>query len=619
MRLLKTGGVLAAGLALACGIWLLAPHDSDEAQRGGAAKPLPRALSWHAGDRQSYELEIQSANDLAAGAPRSGGRLQQRLSGVLHLQVFEVTAERVEVGFQLAQATLSVNGVDREEINRQLSRAFMLELSPTGTPLDWRFTPGLDPKLERLLQEMILSFQFVEPAAAAPSWETEERHGAGTYRSLYRRMDDGSIVKQKLGYLSFAQEGPTAIADGLVQVDSSSFTFLVNDSKSWLDTAEFRELLSVQSGGDALLKAEITGHLRHLEGYQGSFSEIDRLPPGAAPLAVSTTPDLPPVQEKTPVGDLPQPYPTAFRAMLAELVRGGAGRIETLYKIRDYLLEFPDAAHLVVGYLQEHHLVDRSAADLLHALELAGHPTAQAALLSVMADPQGHHLNRLRAVIALGGVANPTAETVDDLWLAYEDRGSAEREDLSNTAILAIGVLGSTARSSGDGPMHSAITARLVEAASGAPGPMARATVLKAMENTGDESLAGRVQADLDNPSPRVRAAAAIAFGTLAGADSAPDLAGRIETEQVPRVRAALVEGMINAGNADPAALELIAGLAGAETDEPTRLQMAKYLGGNLDSSASGRNTLERMLREDPSRRIRKYLGRVLYKSQPGP
>jgi len=85
---------------------------------------------------------------------------------------------------------------------------------------------------------------------------------------------------------------------------------------------------------------------------------------------------------------------------------------------------------------------DRTRADLYLAFELAGSPEAQAALASVLAEPSWSAQDGMRAIVALGGVKNPTADTLAALWnTAVGGQSGDGYEHLPGTAALAPGNL----------------------------------------------------------------------------------------------------------------------------------------------------------------------------------
>lgn len=79
-----------------------------------------------------------------------------------------------------------------------------------------------------------------------------------------------------------------------------------------------------------------------------------------------------------------------------------------------------------------------AVASIINALELSGTPEAQKALISIIRGNHQLPLDRIRAIVALGGIQNPTTNTLNTLWNQVGKRATPLSIEMSNTAALAL-------------------------------------------------------------------------------------------------------------------------------------------------------------------------------------
>ena len=242
---------------------------------------------------------------------------------------------------------------------------------------------------------------------------------------------------------------------------------------------------------------------------------------------------------------------------------------------------------------------------------MAGTPDAQEALCRVVREPTWSRKDGLRALIALGRVANPTEDNLQTLWDTSRARSSSNAEDLANTASLALGSIGNRMLAEG-AEGYADLRDELTDVVWSAASSEEQALALIALGNTGDASLSPEVATLLDAPDSFVRAAAASTLGRLGTEDVAPDLMRRLDVEPSSLVRASIAGALSSWKSPSSAAMESIRTMVRTEHDEQTRLRMARVLGQNLNDFPENAVVLTELVATEKSRLIRTYAAKTM-------
>jgi HEAT repeat protein len=319
------------------------------------------------------------------------------------------------------------------------------------------------------------------------------------------------------------------------------------------------------------------------------------------------------VSERAAPSVTPEEARRLIRAETAALDAATEGRTLRIHRLRDLLRVDPTLPALLLEIMQSEELTDRTRADLYLALELAGTEPAQAALTSVIGNPAWSGRDSMRAIVALGGVGDPSSATVASLWsTAQGGAASGDGFDLAGAATLALGSLGQAMLGNEDADYPS-LRARLVSGALGGTGtPEQRANYVHALGNTRDAALARDIVVLLDDPEPVVRRAAALSLGRLDVDRSADQLLSRFERDDSPEVRGAIAESLVSWTAPSADAVETMRDEIAAEANENTRFHMARFLGKNLGQFPESRPVLEQLLRTERSTRIRQSVAEAL-------
>lgn len=232
-----------------------------------------------------------------------------------------------------------------------------------------------------------------------------------------------------------------------------------------------------------------------------------------------------------------------------------------------------------------------------------------------MLDPSWAPMDAMCAIVALGGVAAPTPDTLAALWdIALTGATYGERKDLPGTAALALGSLGNTLLGAED-DNYASLRTGLQAGAVSAGSPHQQSAYLHALGNTGDPDpiLRNDIAGFLADPAVEVRSAAAKTLGRLGTGPVAEQLLESFEQEQNSVVRSSIAGALAAWEEPSPRAMALARSSIQAEPDEKTRYNLALLLGNNLEQYLENRPLLEELLRTEQSKRIRQQAADSLY------
>ena len=605
MRVRTAVAGLLALLALGLAIFYLLPSGNIATSPDGTG-PAPRAganatLQWRPGTSQQYSVNVDSTFTLTMPGATSGQSMKLLIEGTLRYRTLELDATGVLLGLQFTPINMSIDGAFDTDVNRALATPFRVRLRRDGLPLSFEFPAAISAEHREVLENLVRMFQAV--IVDKDNWQLQESNASGRYDASYSRTSPGTVVKQKQRYL----EGVAAM--DVPQVTSTE-SITLDPAHDWLTAMTVEETLVTRDAGSASTRVVNHASLALLPGPTPGGRDSWRFVAAPAPAVTD--------QEVPARAAASLSHEAAEQQLLRgveELNTATEGRSVLIHQLRDLLLVDDQLPAVLLDTLGNEELSQQTRADLFLAMELAGTPAAQSALSSVLYDADSSPQDAMRAIVALGGVAAPTGETLAALWdLAQSDLADTERRDLPATATLAIGSLGNNLRTAGNDDYLS-LRQDLQSGASTATAPEQRAAFLYALGNTADPepSLRRDIAEYLQDPSARVRSAAASAIGRLGADEVADKLVATVQQESSGQVRAAIVEALATWDQPSATANEWVQRAIRQERDEKTRYNMAVFLGNNMATYPGNRAVLQELLVTEQSRRIRQQLADTLY------
>lgn len=561
-------------------------------------------LRWRPGTSQQYRVRVDSTFQMNAAEANPTLSLQVRLEGVLDAQTLEAGPAQTLVGMRLSTVELQVGGKTEAQTNLALAVPFRVRFASGGLPEAFEFPAAVTAEHRDMLENLVRTFQVA--MGQGQSWVAQEPNASGTYEAAYLRSAPTRLEKRKLHFVDAAPATAGAVAE-----IASTESIRLEAGRDWIVAMNVDEV--VRSKGQGGPAVEVTSHASlKLQSVSSTHAavEADGWRFVAAPV---------PVQLARAEAATSAPSPEAARQQLADglsaLDAAREGRSLLIHRLRDLIRSDGKLASVLLESMKTLQLSDRTRADLYLVFELAGSPQAQAALRSVLTDTSWSQRDAMRAIVALGGVARPGADTVSALWRsARSGPAGTDGGPLASTATLALGSLGNRLNAARD-TSYPTLRAGLLNGALSGGNSRLRANYVHAIGNTGDVSLARDIVALLEDADPRLRSAAAQSLGRLGSSDVADALLRRLQLERSDVVRGSIAEALASWKSPMAPAVEWVRAAIGSEPDENTRYHMARMLGTSMSAHPVNTEVLQDVQRFEQSRRIRHYIAEALAKA----
>ena len=561
-------------------------------------------LQWRAGRSQTYDVVVDSSFIMTMPGATSGQEISVNIDAILDYQTLEVKVNNVIVGMRFSSMEMKISGVTEEAVNDALTQPFRVHIAPNGLPQSFEFPAAVPAEHREIIENFVRMFQLV--IEDGKSWVVQETNSSGDYEAAYTRNSPTILLKKKQRFLSSSSS-----LSATVPVVESNETIRIDDNNDWIADMKIDETVSSkdQNGPSVVVtnKASLKLGDTKTATSRASWDFVSSMESTANTRIANAKPAI--SREE------------AERRILADidkLEKVKDGRSILIHSLRDLLLANDEMPFVLLEYMKTEQLSDRTRADLYLAFELAGSPQAQAALTSVFTDQNWSFVDSMRAIVALGGVAKPTDDTISALWdTAYSSAAGTERDELPGTAALALGSLGRNMNKEQD-ENYISLRSGLINGASGAADTHQRAVYLHALGNTGDPdpTIRNNITPFLNDSAPEVRSAAAKTLGRLGSAEVAEQLLQSFEQEQSDVVRSSITEALSSWETPTQVAVTTIKEAIGNERDENVRYNMAVLLGNSMNKFPENRKVLEKLLTAEQSKRIRQQVAEMLFKPQ---
>ncbi len=584
------GGIVATNM-------MLNPERSAQSSGIDAAEPqadLAPALRWSSTETGYYEIAI--ASDIQLAGATDDSRLKTLFRGTLALTLAPAKGTDIDLTVAFPDASFSINSILNPEVSALLATPFQVTVAANGLFQKFEFPDYLDAKTAAMLEEIMRSTQVIVEEGVN-RWQGEESGRSGTFRADYRFIAPASIEKSNKHFT----EPPAGSKGGMrVAVQSYNARATLPDHGNWLASFHAEEKNELRKAGDTVLSSTI----------QVDLEQTDRVPIRSWQVQNDDRAGRKKGSASAEVAVSLAESQARLTKLLAEFVATGPGKHARLEMLVSQLSEHDELCAELAGRIKNETFSDRDVAELFLVLELTASASAQAALSQLMDDPEVAANNRLRAIVAIGGISAPNEETLQALWDNVDDR-SASNEDYSNTTALALGSISHFNRQA-DGEQWQEISDQLASRYDSAGDPSARSILLIAMANTGDEGHYRTFTQALGDAQAEVRIAAAQSLAKSTQTGTAKILMESFNGETDLDTRQAIAVALARNAEPDSEVLAMTASLVPQENDEPTRWRLAKYLAQHPQLVREDHELLATHLMTEPSARIRKTLANWL-------
>ena len=558
-------------------------------------------LTWRVGTLQKYTVEVNSSMDMQADAQLQVPALEVDIAGTLTLRTLEVDNNSALAGFRFSDVNMAVAGSSDDAVNQALQQPFRVQYSLTGAPISFEFPTSVIAEHRLIIENLIRMFQV--NLQIGETWLVEEQSPLGRYEAQYEHVTPTQIKKSKRSFIGSREQpmltGATITSTETVEIDrqrdwihkmTSAETLVTNNIAGPALTITNKSTLSLVASGTTTEKTEPVG----------TWAFITAPPP---------RPEINNDLSDTTL--TPEEAERQLRLKINTLQQTADGRIRVIHRLRDLLMVNALQPEILLQNMQRLKLSDRTRADLYLALELAGTNEAQSALVSIILSDAWDHRDTVRAIVALGGVADPQQETINALWQVVQTDYENDVYQLSSTATFALGSLGKTMNQSKDAG-YPDLQTRLMDGAMAGATSQTRVNHIHALGNTQDATMAPDLVILMQDKSPSIRKATALSLNAM-GADSvASQLITLLPNESNGSVRGAIAEALAGWTTPDQNAITIVTSLMFSEKDENARLNMARFLGANLKAFPDNEISLRQLLRVEPSKHIKQTIAEML-------
>jgi len=577
-------------------------------------------LHWEKGDRQMYEFRFK--NIILTGTSMSPGvsRYDQIIRGTLNFRVFEVYPDLIKTGFQLSPVEVLSSGKRDPELKKIYGEPFFVEFDRSGKLSDFNYSSKISVHDEKLISNMVRSFQLVINSWHGKKWESEEEDGLGTCSALYESVE-GKILKRKIRYTGIKGENPLAAGQTSVGIQESEAVFGISEKYSWVENIRLNEKLLIKDGSgrknSSKVNSSVIVYLKLIPFIQSDDvalwdddKDFDE--------AVSSAKKDP----KKSVSYWKEREKNILKKQVCKMTldsiikglgekKGKLHRRQFIKYLRDYLLLHPDSISAVKEFLADKNINDKLASAIIHAMQLCGTPDAQLALTGVAENMLYKKSLRFMALISLGTIENPTESTVKSMWNISLSREEELSSQVSDTALLALGNMGFfqvNKKPSVSEEIKKGLSSRYDEARDTAE----EVILLSSMGNTRNEELVPDIVTGFESDSSDVRSASAYALRHMNDESSLHKMADMLKIEDITGVRKSIVKSMLQR-EPDNKSITAVKSLVSKEKDSETRYAMYQYFVKNRKKYPNVKETLKKSLEHETSKSARILIYRGLY------
>ena len=642
--LLASGGLAVAAVAAYFAVSRPSPaavgrasDGASTAASGGAAlgrrtpapvTPLALRFSLEDGEVLTYQFSMRSHSDVdvafllkTAGASANSAaasvgqrqKLEISSGGTLALKFFVAPTGGWSVGARLSELRYLI-GDQLSPESRAMEQPFSFALKPDGTVGEFAFTPGVSPKAQAAIRQLLSWFQVIVSNEPRAAWSTREVDATGSFRARYQLLEatesEVTVSKSKTHYVSLAAQLAPQTKDTHAELVSSRIQFRLPRAGSWLNAVSMAEELSLSAHGQRWGAVDTKGSIKRLDGrvtgtWPASFEAFEAQVQSTAYLS-SKSYQTDPTLDSVWSGLSTSEAVARFSEMLAR-ERKLAEQL-----MINFLRQKPTRSAELIRLLDESTRrdtgIDETTRLTLWRLNAtAGHKEAQKAQLDAALDRSFSRTTRMNALAHLE-FTNPEPFVVDQLLELRRSTlnvaNPTERE-LGSMALLSLGALGDASHPNLS--MNARIERELEDYLASAKQPSDASMALQAIGNSGNPAAIAAVTPYFEDSEKSVRVNALESFRRMDDPQAAAAIMQHFEQDTDRETRAAALRSLSGMA-ATPQTMAWGRAALTSEMATENLAQLAAWLGSQSEDFTENSVALRELLHKDPPFEVKKSI-----------
>lgn len=597
------------------------PSAHHERSDVGSEEPAVHTLRylWPVDGRMQYTLRWDMTMQMPSAPLKTDQNWNEsthHVTGMLHARVFSRTPDRVEVGFQLSDVTVTFSGQSMSHLATLYTNPLIITMTCDGRFLSFEFPNALSTTERSMLEALYRPMEMVltnKPTSPDTTWEAEQSDGTGQYRAKYA-FASNEIIKEVQEYrLVHTNQGGTF---SNVKVLHSKTRFLPSRKHVWVDHMSLDDgLVFYQKANTPSLSVRIQSTLQACPLVENPALDIWDAHTNQDILRSHWQRQV--MREEAPwIADARHQRRKAFEA------QGGVDRLtvphpenemvspEQLKELSEYLKSAPDQCAGLAQKLNNTPAGNVSDMLLIHALELAGHAEAQKELLAMAQNAELSQMNRMRAIVALGGITRAEPQTIDALWEFWDRRANSDEDtlELGQTALLSLGIIANAMPNTNQAAgIISKISTELPEGLSYFDNMETTALLMQAAGNAASETLAPTLYDYLASDMPTYRSIAAEALLKYDDTVSQKALTSALSKETVTDIRQVMANTLAKQ-TSTPEILTEVAAYLPTEENAGIRAALCAMIGRNVKSTPEAEALLRSYIKKETDTSVLKVI-----------
>jgi len=487
--------------------------------------------SYTFSDKKNHVYVFTSSTDIKLSMFGNSRNIHTVMSGLLNVKFFQKKDNNTTIALmQLSELLLKLGNPALEKTLKHIyTRPFITVFTPEGRMTE-SFFQGNDSDFIGLKQFIEL-FQII--LKNQTKYVLNESVYEGNVTGVYRREGNKRclVFKKRKGIFNSKSKTHT------IHILSSDINASID--KDWLTSFHLSETMEVYSGKQQVSFIRSNISMEKNNQMIDKDLEIWQYHDNIDQLLVKYKTDNANSYLKKEAQKAKKKWINQNNITLGSLLLGLKGNDPLqMAKIVDFLTLYPDQLKKMFAVIKNSE--EDLAAYLINILQSCGIPQAQAVLRDIAASEEFSSLNKLRAVIAMGGLQHPTRETIDFLWDIYDKREDKEQKRFSDIALLSIGRAGP--KSDNKEEIQHRLKEVYIESSDDS---IKQRVVLLSMQNAGAKNFELEIFDALNSTRNNVKSAAIEALSFQNSDEVRGELLPLFKTDEVLKVRRKTIKTLL--------------------------------------------------------------------------